>query len=125
MGKRDEICMSITDWKLKRANGLEIAQVTSFMKLRDGTKIINRMYDGSYNIQTIGVAQTKATVKVYAASRSLMHAVNDAEASGELLTLVYQGEQYTGFIESAPSWTKFVSGRSYTGTFTFLIDEEK
>ena len=50
--------------------------------------------------------------------------VNEAEADGALVSVVYRDVQYLGYIEEAPDWTEKIAGESYTATFKLLIDEE-
>jgi len=53
-----------------------------------------------------------------------MPAVNEAEADGALVSVVYRDKQYLGYIEEAPDWSALTPGESYTASFNLLIDEE-
>lgn len=113
--------MPIFEWKLRK-DGEAIAQVLSFVKAPDQTKIVSELNDGSYQIQTVGSARHYANVTVFCASREEMDAVNEAEADVDVLTLNYRDEEYTGVIRAAPRWDATVPGERYTGTFVLLLE---
>ena len=114
--------MSIDNWKLSR-NSVVLAQILSFLPGKSQTKVVSKALDGSVYIQTIGSATRHAAVTIFA-TRDEMPAVNDAEADGAVVSVVYRDKQYLGYIEEAPDWTDKEPGEYYTGTFTLLIEEE-
>lgn len=114
--------MNIETWKLSR-NSVVLAQVLSFLPGKSQTKVVTKALDGSIYIQTIGSATRNAAVTIFA-TRDEMPAVNDAEADGAVVSIVYRDTQYLGYIESAPDWSDKEPGEYYTGTFTLLIEEE-
>ena len=115
--------MSITDWKLSR-DSVTLAQILTFLGPKiEQTKVTTKALDGSVYIQTIGTGNKYADVTIFA-SRAEMPAVNEAEADGALVSVVYRDVQYLGYIEEAPDWTEKIAGENYTATFKLLIDEE-
>lgn len=115
--------MNITDWKLSRGS-VTLAQILTFLGPKiEQTKVTNKALDGSVYIQTIGTGAKYADVTIFA-TRDEMPAVNEAEADGALVSIVYRDVQYLGYIEEAPDWTKKIAGENYTATFKLLIDEE-
>lgn len=115
--------MSITDWKLSR-DSVTLAQILTFLGPKiEQTKVTTKALDGSVYIQTIGTGTKYADVTIFA-TRDEMPAVNEAEADGALVSIVYRDVQYLGYIEEAPDWTEKIAGENYTATFKLLIDEE-
>lgn len=114
--------MSITTWKLSR-NSAVLAQITRFFKDVDQEKVVSKALDGTIYIQTIGRGIKYADVSVFVtlAEKDL---VNAAEADGALVSCVYRGTNYLGYIEEHVSWDDVIPGEYYNGTFKLLIDEE-
>lgn len=114
---------SITSWKLSR-DSATLAQILTFLGPKiEQTKVVSKALDGSVYIQTIGTGNKYADVTIFA-TRDEMPDVNEAEADGALVSVVYRDVQYLGYIEEAPDWTEKIAGESYTATFKLLIDEE-
>lgn len=114
--------VDITTWKLS-LNSVTLAQVLTFLPGIDQTKVVSKALDGSVYIQTIGTGVKYANITIFA-TRDEMPAVNEAEAEGALVSIVYREVQYLGYIEEAPDWTEKIPGESYTATFKLLIGEE-
>lgn len=113
---------NISTWKLSR-NSVTLAQILTFLPSIDQVKVTSKALDGTIYIQTIGTGTKQATVTIFA-TRAEMPAVNDAEADGALVSVVYRDKQYLGYIEAAPDWSALTPGEAYTASFNLLIDEE-
>ena len=113
---------NISTWKLSR-NSVTLAQILNILPSVDQVKVTSKALDGSIYIQTIGTGTKQATVTIFA-TRAEMPAVNDAEADGALVSVVYRDKQSLGYIEAAPDWSAIIYGESYTASFNLLIDEE-
>lgn len=109
------------DWALKNSAGLELGRVLNYTPGLERVKIVTRLYDGSYNVQTVGVANETAVATVLVTDMSALRAVNLAEASGELLTLKYRDTDYTGYLDAKPSWKPIIAGSVYTASLRFLV----
>ena len=114
--------VDITTWKLS-LNSVTLAQVLTFLPGIDQTKVVSKALDGSIYIQTIGTGCKYSNVTIFA-TRSEMTAVNEAEADGALVSVVYRDVQYLGYIEAAPEWSEKEAGEYYTAIFKLLIEEE-
>lgn len=107
---------------LASSGGTRLADVLSFLPSLSGHKIVNRLYNGRWHVQTVGTANKKATVELLI-SVEVMDTINQAEVDGELLQIVYKDTTYLGYIESPIPWAPVVKGEHYTGTMSFLIEE--
>lgn len=113
---------NISTWKLSR-DSVTLAQILNFLPSVDQVKVTSKALDGSIYIQTIGTGTKQAAVTIFA-TRAEMPAVNDAEAEGALVSVMYRDKQYLGYIEAAPDWSAITTGEAYTASFNLLIDEE-
>lgn len=111
----------IYNWAL-RIGADKIAAVQTFAKNIEQEKIVTKALDGSVYIQTIGSGTHAADVQVFA-TRAERDKVNEAEASGEFVNVLYRGETYYGYIEAAPEWAPVLDGRYYTGSFKLLLEK--
>lgn len=109
------------DWTLKTEAGVEIAQVLNFTPALERTKIETRLYDGSYNVQTIGAVGFKPTATLLVDSMDKLRAVNAAEAECAVLTLRYRDTDYVGYISGQPSWSPVIRGSVYTAAVKFMV----
>ena len=106
--------------RLALSDGTTLCPVLTCQRGREQTKIVSRLYDGSYHVQTVGAAGTKYSVQVWATAAQ-HDALDDAEALTAEVVLHYNGAQIIGYIDSAVSWSEAVAGSSYTGTLTLLV----
>lgn len=109
------------DWTLKTSAGVQLAEVQNFTPAKERTKIVTKLYDGSYNVQTVGDPTDYAEATICVTSLSDLRAVNEAEALCALLTLRYRDVDYYGYIEAAPSWKPVLRGSVYTASIKFLV----
>jgi hypothetical protein len=100
----------------------KLGDVLTFVPNLESNKIINRLYDGSYQIQTIGSAGKYATVELFI-YRATMDAINLAESRSDLLRVVYNEQTYLGYISEPIQWSPIIKGSAYQGTMKFLIEE--
>lgn len=108
------------NWAL-RIGSEKLAAVQTFARNIEQEKIVTKALDGSIYIQTIGSGAHVADVQIYA-TRAQRDKVNEAEASGEFVNVLYRGEVHYGYIEAAPEWTPVIDGRCYTGTLRLLLE---
>ena len=76
---------------------------------------------GELHIQTIGDPLYFAQVKLLC-TREEYPRVNKAESDGSVLSLVYRGKTYIGYINGRPSWESIIAGHWYTTEIEFLIE---
>lgn len=113
--------MNVLLWKLKRS-GRDIAQVKAFVPAIEQNKVIQRTLSGEVYVQTIGRGVRSASVTIFV-TREELSLVNEAEADGALVSLVYRDTIYHGIIEAAVEWSAVVPGVWYDGQFRLLIEQ--
>lgn len=106
-------------WYLQK-NGVKIAGILSFLPATEGNKIVSRLYDGTYHVQTIGTPAECADINIVVTSQDMLRVVNAAEAAGDILIAHYKGVDYAGYIENRVSWQHIARGQVYTGSLRFL-----
>lgn len=114
--------MSISSWKMS-VDSVVLAQVLKFIPSIDQVKVTSKALDGSIYIQTIGTGTKQADVTIFAL-RDDISDINQAEADGAVVSVVYRDTQYLGYIDEAPDWEEKEAGESYTATIKLLIEEE-
>lgn len=114
---------NIHEWKVVYGNTV-LGQVLSFVKALEQVKIASKALDGTVYIQTVGAPTSKATVTVFS-SREEKDMLDEAEASGGLISVTYKETTYLGYIESMPQWQTTYPGKWYNADITLLIEEEK
>ena len=114
--------MNNDTWKLSH-NDTDYAQIMTFVKKPEATLVKNRFLNGTMYYATIGNALPTASVNI-GCWRDEMNALNDILATGARIDIVYRDEHYRGRAQDLPEWTAAKDGYYYTGTFTFLIEEE-
>ena len=113
------------NWNLTTEAGAELAKVLNFTPALDRTKLISKLYGGSYLAQTVGDPALRPTVNILVDSMANLKAVNAAEAACTLLRLTYSGTVYIGYIAAAPKWTPVIRGSVYTASIEFAVMEEE
>lgn len=111
--------MKIEGWKVKLNNKV-LAQVLGFIHGIEQSKIVSKALDGTIHIQTIGAGTKHASVAI-ACTREECALIDKAEADGSLVNVTYRDKQYSGYIESALSWSAIIPGEWYKATFRLLI----
>jgi hypothetical protein len=111
----------INTWKLSR-DSVAIAQILSFVTAIEQAKVTSKALDGTVYIQTIGTGTKYADVTILSTLEE-KDAVNQAEADGAVVTVVYRDKRYAGYIEAAPEWDAQIPGEWYKGTLKILIEE--
>ena len=114
---------NIHEWKVVYGNTV-IGQVLSFVGGLEQVKITSKALDGTVYIQTVGASTRKATVSVFS-SREEKDILDEAEASGALISVTYKRTTYLGYVESVPQWQAIYPGKWYNAEITLLIEEEK
>lgn len=114
---------TIVNWRLKTLDDVELAEVLNFTPASDRTKIETRLYNGTYQVQTIGAINLKPKITVLVRTIEQLEAVNEAEASCELLTLTYLNRTYTGYLSGQPSWEPALRGSHYVAQMDFMVIE--
>ncbi len=113
---------AVKTWKLSRDTAI-LAQILNFLPGLEQTKVMAKALDGSVYIQTIGLPIKYANISILA-SRDEIAAVSQAEADGALVSCVYRGVRYLGYIEGAIEWEAIQTGYWYHTNFRLLIEEE-
>lgn len=114
--------INVHDWKVTYNNEI-IAQVLSFVPNVAGNKVLTKALDGTVYIQTVGSGIKHAKVEMLC-SREQLDSVNESEAEGGVITVVYRDKTYIGYWEEAPEWEAVSRGEWYKTTMTLLIEEE-
>lgn len=96
--------------------------VTRCIEKKEQYKIVSRLYNGSYAMQTVGESAKYNKVRVHATLSQKM-VMDDLEVDAEEINVLWNGESYTGVIREPISWSIFHAGVSYTGEFDLLIKE--
>ena len=112
------------NWNLTTEAGVELAKVLNFTPALDRTKILSKLYDGSYLVQTVGDPAKRPAATLLVENMAQLRAVNEAEAPSAVLRLTYSGTVYIGCIVAAPKWTAVIRGRVYTAPIEFVVLEE-
>jgi len=107
--------------QLQTTSGDRLAGVMTYIPALDRTKVMHRLYDGSYMTQTVGRAAEYADVTLEATAE-MMDEINEAEARGDLLAIVYKDATRYGYIEDNVKWQAIVPGAVYEGQMRFLIE---
>ena len=113
---------NVENWKVMY-NGDILGQVLSFMKRLSQTKVTSQSLDGTVYIQTIGRPVKVATISVFS-SKEEMELMNEAEADGACIDVIYRGATYSGYVDGGLNWQAIHPGKWYNATITLLIEEE-
>lgn len=113
--------MNIHDWKVKYGDEI-VAQVMAFVPNVAGNKVLTKALDGTVYIQTIGSGIKNAKIDILCTSEEI-ELVNEAEATGAVISAEYRGKIYIGYIEEQPEWETVQPGEWYKTTITLLIEE--
>lgn len=99
-----------------------VTGVVSFLKSLDQVKITTRLYDGTFQVQTVGSPASFADIDVHA-TIAQKDDLNNVEATGAVLQCIKEGINYIGYIKEAIKWSSVVDDKLYEGTLTLLINE--
>lgn len=113
--------MNVLDWKVTRGN-LYLGQLKTFTPGISQSKVIQKTLSGEVYVQTIGIGLHTADVTIFV-DREQLALINEAEADGALVSIVYRDKVYHGLIEEAVEWTAIIPGEWYDGSFIFLIEQ--
>lgn len=97
-------------------------RVASVIPGYDSIKITNRLLDGSFHIQTIGVGARICKASFFA-SESAKDTIDIYESTGTPVKVTGSGKYYTGIIKNAPEWERLAPGL-YKTSITLLVSEE-
>lgn len=88
----------------------------------EAIKVENRLLDGSYHVQTIGVPATILVVRLHV-SRENKHYIDQAAGLGQPVKIVENGVSWLGYIrQSNLSWKRI--SKMYKTEFTLLVTEK-
>ena len=99
--------------------------VSSATSKPDVIEIINRTFDGSYNVQTIGESGTKLDVIAYfTSSKKLL--LDAIKRSSDTIKVTFDGRYYIGIIEGEISWDRLANQDAplFGIQFTLLVESE-
>ncbi len=93
----------------------------------ESTKIKNKLFDGTYHVQTIGDPQPYVSVEIFT-NEIQFDAINLGQANGEVFTLIKDSNYYVGYIDEPVQWVRKTPRLTkenvlYFGTFKFYINE--
>jgi len=91
--------------------------------LNDGIKVLHRLLDGSYHIQTIGQPAKKLRVLLYAGIDGV-EKINCAEATGAIIYVFVRGKLRKGRVEYPVEWNK-EAYNYYAGELMLLVEVEE
>ena len=99
--------------------------VSSATSAPDVVEIINRTFDGTYHVQTIGTAGTKVDVITYC-TKSQKAVLDNIKRTSDTIKVVFDGYYYIGLIEDSLSWNRLPNQDvPYYGTqFTLLVTSQ-
>lgn len=90
-----------------------------------GSKNVNRLFDGTWHVQTYGEASPKLRLTAYADITALKR-LNDATADGELIKVNALGQDWIGAVEEDQiNWSESAPGYYRGGITLILIDPEE
>jgi hypothetical protein len=100
------------------------AVINSFMLRSEGTKIISRLYDGTYHVQSIGTPAEYADMQITVDSLDGLRSLDQAAARADLLVACYRDVDYVGAVRGDIRWTPVIRGRVYQGACQFVLASE-
>lgn len=107
--------------KLKTSSGAVVCGIYGFDKALDANKIMTKLLDGSYHVQTVGTPAQYANIRIYAETLAQRDAADLAAAECAILIADWQGTSYAGYIDGSISWKPF-GAKAASGTCKFLIE---
>lgn len=118
--------IDVTLWKVRKPDETILAQVLRCEPYVDGGKAVHKALNGAIYIQSIGSGSEKLKLKILCESLHTKYEMDLMNDGGYLLSVVYRGIKYFGYIEEKLiSWTPEVPGEMYSGTCTFVIDHQE
>lgn len=112
--------------QLKKTDGtvLSIA-LEELLPTITGHKIINRLLDGTYHVQTIGEPQKEVNFIVYA-DKPNMNTINNIWHTGDKLRAEYEGDYFQGYLSNEPKWGVTIPGDEpvYNTQLNIMVTEE-
>lgn len=99
----------------------ELATIQSFIPGKDGNVVMTKLYDGSYNVQTVGDAADTAAITMWCRGYGAFNAINNAHAFGAVLIARWRGIEYSGYLKAAPNWKAEVAGEVWSAKVTMLV----
>ncbi len=100
--------------------GALITKYVNIVPANEVHKVVNRLLDGSWHVQTIGAAASSLKVVIHAENESVRARIDLAMAMGELLTITLHGVSTQGvIIDNKLEWNK-VAG-SFSTSFSFGV----
>jgi hypothetical protein len=96
-----------------------ITRYVNVVPKKDTIKVENRLFDGTFHVQTIGTSADLLDVKLQAVSEAVRARVDTAEATAEEVRIVFDNMYWEGIIRAPLSWEK-VAG-VFSTSFEFLV----
>ena len=97
-------------------------RVTSVIPDYDTIKVVNRLLDGSFHVQTIGQGARICNVALMA-SETGKETIDIYESTATPVKVTGSGKSYTGIIKDAPDWS-LLKPNLYKASIVLLVSEE-
>ena len=111
--------------KMTTQGGVELAQVLNFTPAMERVKLLTKLYNGQFLAQTLGEPQKQPTVTILVEDMDSLDAINQIEASCEVVRVRYRDKIYSGYIVDAPNWDARIRGRAYTAEIKLAVLSEE
>lgn len=98
------------NYQLQTSDGVRLCEIVSSVETLDRTKIAQKLYGGSYLMQTVGTPARILTLSLRAWSDDERDAVNEAEALCTPVAAKLADALIDGTLLDAPSWSVIVPG---------------
>lgn len=108
-------------WELRKNSGELLGAVEHVDYGLTRNKIETLLLDGTPMVQTVGSPAESPTVTVLVKSQEAQRAVNEAEATGELVRCEYHGRVMTGYLSGVPRWQPALKGKWYRTSVKLLL----
>ncbi len=98
-----------------------VETVKNIVPRNDTIKVINRLLDGAFHTQTIGTPAKTVSFSVIC-NFTAKSSIDAAEGNGAPVTVIGDGETYTGIIRDSIDW-RHIPKDYYEASITILVTE--
>lgn len=109
------------DTGLYTAGDVLITPYVNVIPKKDTVKVENRLLDGSFHVQVIGVGADLVSVTIQAATEEARARVDTMEATGEIGRIVVGSATWRGVIRETLNWEK--TAGVFKATFELLVTQ--
>lgn len=100
----------------------ELALITAYVSVvpkKDTIKVENRLFDGTFHVQTIGTSADLLDVKLHAVNETVRARIDTAEATAEEVRIVFGAQYWDGIIRESLKWEKIAM--TFKTSFELLV----